>query len=175
VAEKQFCCGGISMLERQYTRIDVVRKYVDEMLNCLSDLEQRRNGFVHLYGVGQACALIALRRGHDRNYAELSEIAGMLHDYSKYRSGREENHARESSADARNLLAETGRFSKREIDEICDAIYVHSDKGEVHSEFDEILKDADAMQHWLRNPAEDYFFNRDRVQKLLKEFELSAL
>lgn len=61
---------------------------------------------MHLYGVGQACALIALHRGHDRKYAELAEIAGMLHDYSKYKDDEEENHGERSSVEARSILTE---------------------------------------------------------------------
>lgn len=59
------------------------------MLNNSEDIKRRRNGFVHLYGAGQACALIALHTGHDRKYAELAQIAGMLHAYSKYYDGIE--------------------------------------------------------------------------------------
>ena len=62
------------------------------MLKNCEDKETARNGFVHLYGVGQACALIALHRGHDRKYAELAEVAGMLHDYSTYKEDVRENH-----------------------------------------------------------------------------------
>ena len=74
-------------LERQYTRVDTIRQYVDGMLNNLTDPDERRAGYVHLYGVGQAGALIALRRGHDRECAELAQIAGMLHDFAAYRDG----------------------------------------------------------------------------------------
>lgn len=42
----------------------------------------------------------------------------------------------------------------------------------VDAEFDEIIKDGDEMQHWLRNPIEEHFFNKERNQKLAKEFEL---
>lgn len=79
------------MFERQLTRIDTVRRYVDDMLKACEDKETARCGFVHLYGVGQACALIALRRGHDRAYAELAEIAGMLHDFPHMRTTQERN------------------------------------------------------------------------------------
>ena len=84
-------------MERQYTRVDTVRQYVDGMLNNLTDPDERRAGYVHLYGVGQAGALIALRRGHDRECAELAQIAGMLHDFAAYRDGIRENHAESSS------------------------------------------------------------------------------
>ena len=160
------------MFERQLTRIDTVRQYVDEMLKACEDSEEARCGYVHLYGVGQACALIALRRGHDRAYAELAEIAGMLHDYATYKDNARESHAQRSSVPARDILTQTGEFTPQETDMICQAISRHSDKKQVHEEMDEILKDADVMQHWLRNPVEEYFFAQPRVQKLIEEFQL---
>ena len=163
------------MFERQFTRVDTVRQYVDEMLKACRDSEVMRCGFVHLYGVGQACALIALRRGHDRAYAELAEIAGMLHDYATYKDDARENHAQYSSIRAREILMRTNEFTMEEIDMICQAIGRHSDKKLVHEEMDEILKDADVMQHWLRNPLEEYYFSQERVQKLIKEFQLASL
>ena len=33
---------------------------------------------------------------------------------------------------------------------------------------DEIIKDADALQHSLRNPCEEYFFKKERTQQALK-------
>lgn len=160
------------MIDRQYTRIDYVRQYLDEMLKNCADKETSRNGYVHLYGVGQSCALIALFRGHDRKYAELAEVAGMLHDYSKYKDGIEEGHAEKSSGQARRILADTRAFTEEEIEMVCQAIGRHSNKKHVDGEFDEILKDADEMQHWLRNPAEEYFFHKERTQKIAKEFGL---
>lgn len=161
------------MFERQLTRIDTVRQYVDDMLKACEDKEVARCGFVHLYGVGQACALIALRRGHDRAYAELAEIAGMLHDFTTYEDNTREDHARRSSERARDILAQTNEFTAEEMDMICQAISRHSDKKGVHEEMDEILKDADVMQHWMRNPVEEYFFAQERVQKLIQEFQLT--
>lgn len=160
------------MGQRQFTRIDTVRKLLDDMLKEIPDEALKRNGYVHLYGVGQACALIALHRGYDRTYAELAEIAGMLHDYSKYKHNAEEDHAEQSSREVQPLLAAAGIFSENEISMICHAIAVHSKKSEVHSAFDEILKDADEMQHSLRNPVEAYFYEKTRMQGLIKEFGL---
>lgn len=159
-------------MERQYTRVDNIRQYVDNMLNSLTDMDRRRAGFVHLYGVGQAGALIALHRGHDREYAELAQIAGMLHDFSAYRDGVRENHAGRSSVEAEGILTDAGCFTAEEIGLICHAIEKHSDKEQTDAEFDEILKDADEMQHWLRNPMEEYCFRKDRTQRLAREFGL---
>lgn len=158
------------MFQRKYTRIDQVRQHLDRMLKSHEDPEISRNGYVHLYGVGQACALIALHRGHDRQYAELAEIAGMLHDYSKYLDGIEENHAEKSSTEAGRILSAIGGFTDAEIEMVCHAIRRHSDKKQVGDDFDEILKDADEMQHWLRNPMEEYFFGKERTKKIAEEF-----
>lgn len=114
------------MYERQYTRIDTIRTVLDEMLNGLPDPEVRRCGFVHLYGVGQACALIALHRGFTRSDAELLEIAGMLHDYAKYKYDVEEDHAQKSSEEAECILMESNVFSEEETRKICHAISMHS-------------------------------------------------
>lgn len=161
------------MENRQYTRIDQVRRYLDDMLKSCSDKETGRCGFVHLYGVGQACALLALRRGHDRAYAELAEIAGMLHDYVKYRDNAEADHAQKSSVEAGRILRETGCFTQQEIDMVCTAIDRHGLKEQTDGELDEILKDADTLQHWLRNPAEEYFFQKIRIPELIEELGLS--
>lgn len=159
-------------MERQYTRVDSIRPYVDNMLNGLMDVDERRAGYVHLYGVGQAGALIALRRGYGREYAELAQIAGMLHDFAAYRDGIRENHGKRSSIEAERILTDAGCFTAEEIQLICHAIEKHSDKEQTDAEFDEILKDADEMQHWLRNPMEEYYFQKDRAQKIAREFGL---
>lgn len=163
------------MTEREYTRIDLVRQHLDDMLKACADKEVSRSGYVHLYGVGQACALLSLRRGHDRAYAELAEIAGMLHDYTKYQDGEEAGHAQKSSVEAERILEMTHAFSRQEIDMVCTAISRHSSKAQIDGEMDEILKDADELQHWLRNPLENYFFEKARIPRLIEELGLSRL
>jgi len=156
-------------MERQYTRIDRVRNLLDDALKTIPDEEVKRCAYVHLYGVGLSAALLSMKRGFGRTVAELAEIAGMLHDYTKYVCNEDENHAHRSAQYAKELLAKTETFSEEDIDLIYRAIYYHSDKKEVHTPFDEILKDADAFQHALRNPTEDYFFQKSRFQAVRKE------
>lgn len=156
-------------MERQYTRIDQVRSLLDDALKAIPDEEIKRCAYVHLYGVGLVAALLAMKRGFDRAVAELAEIAGMLHDYTKYVYNEDEDHAHRSAQCSKELLAKTETFSEEDIDLIYQAIYYHSDKKEVHTPFDEILKDADELQHAFRNPTEDYFFQKPRAQQLLKE------
>lgn len=159
-------------MERQYTRIDFVRQALDKDLKEITNEEIKRCAYVHLYGVGQAAALIAMKRGFSRMHAELAEIAGMLHDYTKYVYNEEENHAEKSALCARKILDNIPQFSAEEIDLIYNAIINHSNKKEKDTPFDEILKDADEMQHYFRNPMEDYFLQKDRTQKLMKELEI---
>ncbi len=158
---------------RQYTRIDAVRNVLDNDIKGIRDEEVKRCAYVHLYGVGQAAAFIAMKRGCDRVTAELAEVAGMLHDYTKYMYDKEENHAAESALCAKNILVQTEMFTEDEIDLICRAIHCHSNKKQVDTYFDELLKDADEMQHYFRNPVEEYFFQKERTQKLISELGIN--
>jgi len=160
------------MSKNQLTRADAIRMRVDRMLLEDEDLEDRRCGYVHLYGVGMAAAMIALRRGRTRAEAELMEIAGLLHDCASYRGMKGPDHARDSAEMARAILTDAGAFGADEIETLCHAIRHHSEKDAVGTEFDEILKDADVMQHWLLNPMGDGRPADGRVRKLIAEFHL---
>ncbi|MBN1640306.1 MAG: HD domain-containing protein, partial [Anaerolineae bacterium] len=107
-------------------RTERVRQVVDQVLRAQPDVEERRCGFVHLYGVAQACALLARARGLD---AELSTIAGMLHDLWTYKSGDPTDHARRSATMARQILSGLACFAPPEIDTICAACPLHAGPG----------------------------------------------
>ena len=118
-------------MDRQYTKVDIVRSILDEEIKKIKDEEQKRCAYVHLYGVGQAAAFLAMKRGFGREFAELAEIAGMLHDYDKYIYNDEAYHAEKSAQHARQIL-ENGRvFTEEDIKIVCDAIYNHSRKREL--------------------------------------------
>ena len=97
-------------MERQYTRIDFVREILDKDLKAISDEETKRCAYVHLYGVGQAAAFLAMKRGCSRRVAELAQTAGMLHDYTKYVYNEEENHAEKSAVCAGKILETIPEF-----------------------------------------------------------------
>ena len=152
-------------------RIEQVRKTVDNILLNITDNEERRCAYIHLYGVSQSCALIAQKR---KINVELAVITGMLHDISSYATMNSNDHAHKSSVMARDILKSLDLFNENEIELISVAIYNHSDKANVHNELDELLKDADVMQHILYNPLfkikpkEQHRFNN-----LVNEFELN--
>lgn len=151
-------------------RIEAVREYVDQILLNVPDNFARSCGYIHLYGVAQACAMIALKRGEN---VELAVIAGMLHDIYSYSTMDVADHARRSAVMAKDILCRLGIFSEPEMEMICGAIYCHSDKDVVHTPFVEVLIDADVMQHCLYNPLLDAAgHEKVRFEALKKEFSL---
>lgn len=130
-------------------RIEKVRQTVDEILLNMTDHEERRCAYLHLYGVAQACALLSIKR---KENVELAVISGMLHDIYSYATMDSQDHAHKGAVMARNVLESLSIFIEEEKDIICSAIYNHSDKSNIHGPLDEILKDADVMQHILYNP-----------------------
>ena len=153
-------------------RIDVVREYVDAVLLAVPDAFVRRCGYLHLYGVAQACALIALKRGEN---VELATMAGMLHDLYSYKSGDSQNHAEKGAVLARGVLEELLILREDEVALICSAIHHHSAKEKAHSAFDEVLIDADVMQHCLHDVTKPVTAHeKQRFEKLVDEFSLGA-
>jgi HD superfamily phosphodiesterase len=150
-------------------RIEVLRKYIDEILLHMEDSEERRNGYVHLYGVAQACALISMKRGQD---AELATMTGILHDIYSYTNMDIEDHAQKGAVMAREILASLHITNADETEMICNAINTHSDKEAVHSDFNEVLKDADVFQQCLYNPTIEIQApeRKKRFEALKREF-----
>lgn len=153
-------------------RVEKLREVVDEILLHMTDNEERRCAYLHLYGVSQACALLALKR---KENVELATIAGMLHDIYSYTNMNPQDHAHKGAEMAREILDSLQIFSEEEKDLIYTAIYYHSDKVEVHGWLDEILKDADVMQHVLYNPMlVDERKESKRYSLIKKEFGLES-
>jgi len=159
-------------MERQYTRLDDARKLIDDIIKAIPDEEDKRGAYVHLYGVGLMASTLALKRGHSREIAELAEIAGMLHDLETYvdRSTDGLDHAHTCAEYAKvNVISKLDCLTEEEKNLVYNGIYNHSDKHVIGDYFDEIIKDADAAQHALRNPMEDFFYKLKRVQVVVDE------
>ncbi len=151
-------------------RIEKVREVIDDILLNMKDNEERRCAYLHLYGVSQACALLSIKRQEN---TELAVIAGMLHDIYSYANMDSKDHAHKGAEMARSLMNSLSIFTEDEISLVCTAIYNHSNKSLVHDTLDEILKDADVMQHVLYNPLfEIKGHEQNRFHSLMKEFDL---
>ena len=153
-------------------RIETLRKYIDEVLLNMTDVEERRHAYVHLYGVAQACTLIALKRGED---AELATLVGMLHDIYSYAKMDTKEHAHKGAILAREILTSLKITNDDETEMICNAIYTHSEKDAVHSDFNEVLKDADVLQQSLYNPSIEIWAPeiKNGYERLKREFGIA--
>ena len=150
-------------------RIEKIREYVDDILLRMNDNDERRCAYVHLYGVSQVCAMLAIKRNEN---VELAVIAGMLHDIYSYANMDSFDHAHKGAEMARELLEKSGIFSIQERNRICTAIYNHSDKDSAHDPLSELMKDADVMQHYLYNPLlEVKPQEMERLKSLRSEFD----
>lgn len=151
-------------------RISLVQDYVDQLIDSTCDEVFLKSAYMHLYGVAQNCALLAMKRGQN---VELAVIAGLLHDIYTYETKNAYNHAYKGSLRARTILRGMGVFSVEEIEVVAHAIYYHSDKQTVHAPMDEILKDADVLNHCLYNPLADVSAHEvERFERIKKELDI---
>ena len=136
----------------------------------MEDVDMRTDAILHLYGVSLAAVMIAKKRGLD---PEIASMAAMLHDLYAYKSGSYEEHAHRGAEYIRTVLDKLQLTDRKETDTICSAIYHHSDKQSVDGPMDELLKDADVINHCLYDPTKKIKEKEmARFQKICEEFGL---
>lgn len=152
------------------SRLKELRKYVDVELNKMEDVDKRTSAIAHLYGVSLAATMIARKRELD---PEIAAMAAMLHDLYAYKSGSYDDHARKGADLAREILGELKLTDESETELICSAIYHHDDKLVTDSPMDEVLKDADVIDHCLKDASKSVKEKEQaRFESLCKEFGL---
>lgn len=129
-------------------RLELVRNEIDTVLLNQKNVNERPEGYIHLYGVAQNCTLLAIKRGLD---IELCTIMGLLHDIYTYKFGYVKEHALLGAVEAESLLRDLEVFTEEEIEIVKNAISHHSDKKTEHDKYSELLKDADLLQNSLSN------------------------
>lgn len=151
------------------SRLKTLREYVDKELTSLPD-DKRISATAHLYGVSLAATILAKKRGLDQ---ELASMAAMLHDMHAYKSGSYDDHAHLGADLARDILKQLDITAPEETDTICSAIYHHDDKLVIDSPMDELLKDADVIDHCFKDSSKPV---KEKEQKrydaLCEEFGL---
>ena len=129
------------------SRLKTLREYVDNELLTLAE-DKQISATAHLYGVSLAATILAKKRGMNE---ELAAMAAMLHDMHAYKSGSYDDHAHLGADLARDVLGKLNITTEEETDTICSAIYHHDDKLVVDSPMDELLKDADVIDHCFKD------------------------
>ncbi|MDY6046522.1 MAG: HD domain-containing protein [Anaerobutyricum sp.] len=129
-------------------RVKEIRNYINKEIMQLENKEKIPAALQHLYGVSLAATILAKKRGED---PELAAIAGMLHDIHAYKTGSYDDHAHKGSDMARDILEKLGLTTQEENEIICSAVYHHDDKLVIDNAFDELMKDADVIDHCLND------------------------
>lgn len=151
-------------------RLEILRKEIDKLI---MNSEQSKVCMYssHIYGTAKFCTLLALKRGMD---VEISTICGMLHDVYYLISGSGDEHATKGAEYAEELLQSMDTYSEEEIKIITAAISRHSNKRMIDEKYDELLKDADVMDHCFYNndfPIADWEI--ERYNNLLMELGIN--
>ena len=150
------------------SRIKDLQKQVHRVLEKMEDEDKRLKAISHLHGVALAAAMLAKKRGEN---AELATMAGLLY---AYKSGSYDDHAHLGADYARKLLEKLAITTPEETDVVCSAIWHHVSKAEVDGPMDEILKDADVIDHSLSDPTKEVKAHEvARYAKLCEELGLA--
>ena len=153
------------------SRIKDLQKQVHKVLEKIDDEDKRLKAISHLHGVALAAAVLAKVRGEN---AELATVAGLLHDLYAYKSGSYDDHAHLGAEYARKLLEKLAITKPEETEVVCSAIWHHDSKAEVDGPMDEILKDADVIDHSLSDPTKEVKAHEQaRYAKLREEVGLA--
>jgi len=153
-------------------RIEILRNFITNALFSETEsIKQRFGYFNHMSSISQFAAFLALKRGEN---VELATMAGLLHDYHSFKALDSTNHAEKGALLAREVLTELKLTNEQETEMICSAIHNHSSKSTYHSNFDEVLIDADVLQHRLFNiTLPEFEHEKSRFDKLAEELDLN--
>ena len=97
---------------------------------------------IHVISCAKLGYLMAEERGVD---PILAASACAVHDYGRIITGKQANHAEIGYEPAMEFLNGLGLFSKEEVEEIGLSVKNHSNKSEIGSALEEIVKDADVL------------------------------
>ena len=151
-------------------RIDSVRNYVNDIFDRIENADDKRAAYIHSYGVSQCGTLLAAKRGLD---LELATAIGLLHDVYSYKNGFTVLHSHNGAEMIRVAFkySLSDLFTEDEQTIIKSAIHHHSDKGHIHDEYDDLLKDSDVLQHLSFDTTFGWGYGH-RLFSIMKELSL---
>ena len=120
---------------------------------------------VHISSCAKLGYLFALKRDVD---PELAAIACACHDYGRILTGKQNDHAEAGYEPIKQFLKGLEIFEDKEIEQIALAVKNHSNKSDVGTDLEEIVKDADVLdfhQYGYEMPRKE---QQDRLERLLK-------
>ena len=154
------------ILKTQFKLLKKVDEYTQQTMERDYPLDWERVHIGSCAGIGQ---LLALKRGDD---TELAAIACAVHDYGRLVTGKQANHAENSYAPLKEFLSECGFFSAQEIEILAQAAKCHSNKHEVGTPLQEIVKDADVLDCYHYGQELSRPEQRQRLEQVYRELGL---
>lgn len=122
---------------------------------------------IHMSSCAKIGQLLALKRQGD---SEIAAIACAIHDYGRLVTGRQQDHAAAAYEPVKLFLAESGEFSDEEMEMLAQAAKNHSNKWEVGTPLEEIVKDADVLDCYQYGMPLERPEQRERLRHILAEF-----
>ena len=145
-------------------------KEIDEYEKLIPERDQPGDWErVHISSCAKLGYLFAEERGVD---PILAASACACHDYGRIITGKQAGHAEAGYEPVKVFLRETGIFADEEIEQIAFAVKNHSNKAEVGSPIEEIVKDADVLdfhQYGYEMPRQE---QQERLDRILKDRNL---
>lgn len=147
---------------------------IDKVLNSLSEEEMDRDyplswERVHGTSCAQLGRILAIKRGVD---TELAAFACSVHDIGRWYTGRQADHARAGEIPIRRFLDQSG-LPANIREELVQAVIHHSNKEQIGTPLEEIVKDADILDCYLHGDEIKKPYHVARLQKVLKELEIA--
>ncbi len=121
---------------------------------------------LHSASAAQLAKILASEREVD---VELAAITCALHDIGRILTGNNKDHALVGYEPAKKLLNEIEDFTIEEIEQIGLAIKRHSNKTEIGSGLEELVKDIDIMDCYLYGLVKDHPAHNRRLQIVKNE------
>ena len=142
-------------------------KKIDEYEKLIPERDQPGDWErVHISSCAKLGYLFGEKRGVD---PIIAASACACHDYGRIITGKQAGHAEAGYEPVKVFLRETGLFAEEEIEDIALAVKNHSNKADVGSPLEEIVKDADVLdfhQYGYEMPRQE---QQDRLEKLLNQ------
>lgn len=154
------------ILKIQFKLLQKINEYAQYDLERDYPLEWERVHLGSCAGIGQ---LLALKRGVD---SELAAIACAIHDYGRIVTGKQANHAENGYEPVQGFLQECGCFTEQEIELLAQAAKFHSNKHEIGTPLQEIVKDADVLDCYHYGQELARVEQRERLEQVYQELGL---
>lgn len=123
---------------------------------------------IHMSSSASIAYRLAMSRGED---SEIAACAAAIHDFGRIITGKQRNHANDGYLPSIEFLKSTNLFIDKEIEIMSLAVKNHSNKTEVGTPIEEIVKDADVIDCYHYGYAFDRPEKEERYLNWLKSLE----